>query len=359
MSLPDFGALAPDLVFQAADQAASSCFALLDDSSASASHPTSRLYTGYAGELGCPNATHLSPWLNALQQALEAGWHVVLLMDYELGQADGPAASDRLEQVRTAPGRALLFARCQLLGATEVSAWLADKVDSISADATVEPAGIAQCHHSVSEHEFMEALARIHDYLRSGDTYQVNYTYRLQAEAYGSPLALYQRLRARQPVPYGALITLPEGAAVLSLSPELFIHHEHGRLTARPMKGTAAASADVRLNAAAAEALTSDPKTRAENLMIVDLLRNDLGRIAQPGSIAVPDLFTVEQHGQVLQVTSTVTARLQPEVSLAQVLAALYPCGSVTGAPKHRTMQIIAELETTPRGLYTGAIGWL
>jgi para-aminobenzoate synthetase/4-amino-4-deoxychorismate lyase len=159
-------------------------------------------------------------------------------------------------------------------------------------------------------------------------------------------------------VPYGALISLPDGRAVLSMSPELFIRHEQGELIARPMKGTSAASGIAEQDAIRAMELAADTKNRAENLMIVDLLRSDLGRVAAVGSVRVPDLFEVKRYGSVLQMTSTVRARLRPEVTLAELLAALYPCGSITGAPKRRTMQIIRELELQPRGIYTGAIGW-
>lgn len=176
---------------------------------------------------------------------------------------------------------------------------------------------------------------------------------------FGSPVALYRRLRARQPVRYGALIALPGGAWVLSCSPELFVEKQGATLRARPMKGTAPRSDDPATDRGAAEFLGSDPKNRAENVMIVDLLRNDLSRVAQTGSVNVPALFSVEPYASVWQMTSTVEAALRPGTSFAGILRALFPCGSITGAPKHRTMQLIDELESTPRGLYTGAIGWL
>jgi para-aminobenzoate synthetase/4-amino-4-deoxychorismate lyase len=142
------------------------------------------------------------------------------------------------------------------------------------------------------------------------------------------------------------------------VSPELFVRHDGGRLLARPMKGTAPASEDDSVNAARAASLAQDPKNRAENLMIVDLLRNDLGRVARTGSVEVPALFEVHRYSSVLQMTSTVEARLAG-VGLPEIFAALYPCGSITGAPKRRTMEIIDELEPDPRGVYTGAIGWM
>ncbi|MBY0571019.1 MAG: chorismate-binding protein, partial [Burkholderiaceae bacterium] len=162
----------------------------------------------------------------------------------------------------------------------------------------------------------------------------------------------------RQPVPYGALIYMPEGDIVLSMSPELFIRHQQGNLYAKPMKGTAAATGDTLRDQQLAKELAADTKNRAENLMIVDLLRNDLGRIADIGSVQVPQLFEVNRFSSVLQMTSTIHARLRPELGLADILNALFPCGSITGAPKHRTMQIIREVEPAARDLYTGAIGW-
>jgi para-aminobenzoate synthetase/4-amino-4-deoxychorismate lyase len=242
-----------------------------------------------------------------------------------------------------------------LLSQAEVASWLA----ACSA-ADPAPAGIADVRANVDQAQFTSAIGRIRDYIAAGDTYQVNYTYRLRFDAFGSIFALYERLRARQPVPYGALVALDDGTAVLSLSPELFVRHENGELTARPMKGTAPAAAggDEAENAKRAAALAADTKNRAENLMIVDLLRNDIGRIAQTGTVEVPALFEVRRYSSVLQMTSTVRAKLRSGVDMAGIFDALYPCGSITGAPKRRTMEIISELETAPRGLYTGAIGW-
>ncbi len=324
------------------------CFALLDDCDASEAEPRSRLYTAHVGTLVCTQPQDLEGMWAALMDALDKGRHAVGLFSYELGaQMQGIAA----RAPAGFPSRILLFERCERLSAAQVDAWLEQQSSGTG------PAGIANLRPSVGEAGFQQAIARIHTYLEAGDTYQVNYSYRLRFDAYGSLPLLYRRLRQRQPVPYGAFIVLPEGGAVLSLSPELFIRHMGGRLQARPMKGTAAASGDAGQDAARAAALAADAKNRAENLMIVDLLRNDLGRIAVPGSVSVPRLFQVDRYDSVLQMTSTVTATLRPEASLAECFAALFPCGSITGAPKRRTMEIIRELETDARGLYTGAIG--
>ncbi|AWL05349.1 aminodeoxychorismate synthase component I [Massilia oculi] len=323
-------------------------FALLDDARAT-QEARSRLYSGHAGTLRCEDAAGWPRLVAALSQALQSGLHAVPLLSYELGA--------HLEGLPARPlagplAQVLLFNHCERMTGEQVASWLATR----SMD--LEPAGVAGIAANVDEARFTEAIDRIRDYIAAGDTYQVNYTWRLRFDAFGSLLALYTRLRARQPVPYGALVTLPGGGAVLSFSPELFVRHEAGMLVARPMKGTAPASGDVDIDAARAQALAQDTKNRAENLMIVDLLRNDLGRVAQTGSVEVPALFDVQRYGAVLQMTSTVQARLRLDAGLEEIFKALYPCGSITGAPKRRTMEIIHELEPDARGIYTGAIGW-
>jgi len=324
------------------------CFALLDDCEATAAAPRSRLYSEHTGTLSCTTREEFPALLQQMQQALLAGQYAVGLFSYELGAAMHGIAPREGEQ---APAEVLLFASCEQLSAEQVGLWLEKRAADM-------PAGVANVHADTDDMQFRAALARIHNYIAAGDTYQVNYSYRLHFDAYGPPFALYRRLRARQPVPYGALIGLPDGRCVLSLSPELFVRHERGALTVRPMKGTAAADGNAEHDARGAGALAADAKNRAENLMIVDLLRNDLGRIAQTGSVRADRLFDVRRYGGVLQMTSTVTAQLRKDVSLPQIFDALYPCGSITGAPKHRTMQIIRELEASPRKLYTGALGW-
>jgi para-aminobenzoate synthetase component 1 len=202
------------------------------------------------------------------------------------------------------------------------------------------------------------AFARVAAYIRAGDIYQANLTMPLRGRWSGAPAALYARLAARQPVGHGALVALP-GATLASRSPELFFALDGaGGIEARPMKGTAARDADPARDARAAAALARDEKNRAENLMIVDLLRNDISRIAEIGSVRVPELFAVESYATVHQMVSRVVGRLRPGVRLSEVFAALFPCGSVTGAPKIRAMEIIRELEPWPRDAYCGAIGW-
>ena len=202
----------------------------------------------------------------------------------------------------------------------------------------------------------MAKVARVLDLIAAGDVYQVNLTFPIHFDYGGDPLALYGAMRARQPVTYGGMIRLDD-LAVLSVSPELWIDVRAGIAATRPMKGTAARGADAAADRAAAADLAADPKQRAENLMIVDLLRNDLARISEADSVRVPALFTVETYPGFHTLTSMVTSRLPAGVGLAEVFAALFPCGSIVGAPKIRAAEIIGDLEPAPRGVYTGAIG--
>ncbi|MFZ6871954.1 aminodeoxychorismate synthase component I [Undibacterium sp. Di27W] len=328
---------------------AGECFALLDD--AHAQEAQSRFYCDLQSVLVCSTAQEWPAlWRNA-ELALQQGSFAVALLSYESGaQLQGIA-----EYAAPAVSRILLFRQCHILDSQQVAAFLQAQT---ACEDSAGVAGIAGIKANVDASQFEEGIARVRDYITAGDTYQVNYTYRLHFDSYGTPLALYSRLRQRQPVPYGALICLPDGEAVVSLSPELFVRQQQGKLVARPMKGTAAATGDAVQDQRLAAELAADSKNRAENLMIVDLLRNDLGRIAKTGTVRVPSLFDVKRFSSVLQMTSTVEADLQDGLDLGQILTALFPCGSITGAPKHRTMQIIRELEAEPRGLYTGAIGW-
>lgn len=333
-------------------------FALLDDCDASAARRSSRLYTGFAHERVCADPAQLEAVCEAAESDARRGLHAIVLADYEFGRhlLGGASVPSFKTQHGDATLRFLLFERCEKLSRDEVDAWLV-KQDGDLAEPSV--AGTANVRESVEPAEFNAAIGAIHAALRDGESYQVNYTYRLGFDVFGPPIALYRRLRARQPVRYGALIAMPGNGWVLSCSPELFVEKQNATLRARPMKGTAPRSADPSADRGAAEFLGNDPKNRAENVMIVDLLRNDLSRVAQTGSVKVPALFSVEPYASVWQMTSTVEAALRPGTSFAAIVRALFPCGSITGAPKHRTMQLIDELESTPRGLYTGAIGWL
>ncbi|HGG9636874.1 TPA: chorismate-binding protein [Neisseria meningitidis] len=288
--------------------------------------------------------------LDALDGALQKGWqkgrHAVLFADYGFGLPLMGMESER-------GGNLALhwFADCADIDA---ASWLARHSDGL-------PAGISTPQPSVSETDYLDRIRQIHEAIRRGDTYQINYTTRLHLQAYGNPVSLYRRLR--QPVPYAVLSHLPDAegqsAWTLCFSPELFLNiASNGTISTEPMKGTAPILGDGQDERRAAE-LQADPKNRAENVMIVDLLRNDLGKIAQTGKVCVPEPFKVSRFGSVWQMTSTIRAQALPHTSFADILRAAFPCGSITGAPKKMSMQIIESLEAEPRGLYTGSIGYL
>ena len=288
--------------------------------------------------------------LDALDGVLQKGWqkglYAVLFADYGFGLPLMGVDSGR-------GGNLALhwFADCADIDA---ESWLAQHSDDL-------PAGISTPQSSVSEADYLNHIRQIHEAIRRGDTYQINYTTRLHLQAYGNPVSLYRRLR--QPVPYAVLSHLPDAegqsAWTLCFSPELFLKiASDGTISTEPMKGTAPILGDGQDERRAAE-LQTDPKNRAENVMIVDLLRNDLGKIAQTGKVCVPEPFKVSRFGSVWQMTSTIQAQALPNTSFADILRAAFPCGSITGAPKKMSMQIIESLETEARGLYTGSIGYL
>lgn len=325
------------------------CFALLDDAQSKGTQ--SRLYTELLTSLQCDSADAWDTMWSKAETYLAQGFHLLALLQYETGAQLHTINARPPHFGAASASQILVFQQCQLIDHEAVAQLLQQHCDT-------HTAGLRQLHANVDEAEFTRAIKTIRNYIAAGDSYQVNYTYRLHFQSYGSVIALYRALRERQPVPYAALIVLPDQSAILSLSPELFIRHQDGKLKASPMKGTAAASGDAQEDEARANALQNDVKNRAENLMIVDLLRNDLGRIARTGSVRVPALFQVQRFSSVLQMTSDIEADLRDELGYAQIMAALFPCGSITGAPKRRTMEIIREIESTDRGIYTGAIGW-
>ncbi len=210
--------------------------------------------------------------------------------------------------------------------------------------------------------QYEAAVRAAQERIARGDIYQVNLTHRLAARATGNPYALFEHLCARSPAPGAAFLDAGFGAggrAVLSASPELFLQVQGREISTRPIKGTRPRSRDPQEDTRLACELQTDPKEIAELVMITDLERNDLGRVCEYGSVHAPDLLRLEKFAQVQHLVSTVTGRLRPEVSAVRALAACFPGGSITGAPKKTAMEAIAALEPEPRGLYTGALGWL
>ena len=211
----------------------------------------------------------------------------------------------------------------------------------------------------IEKADWLRMVHRAQVYIAAGDIYQVNLTFPVRLPVAGHPLALFAHLFDAAASPHGGVVHDGAGRWWLSFSPELFFRLEGGRLLARPMKGTAARAPGLDEDRQAALALAADPKNRAENLMITDLLRNDLGRVAATGSVRTSGLFDIETYPSVHQMTSSIEARLGEGLDAVDVLTALYPCGSITGAPKIRAIEILRELEPFPRGLYCGAMGWL
>ena len=331
---------------------------LLDDAQSSRAHPSSRLYenplqcwTTYPQSSHSETIASVDQCLRSINEALRQGEYVVAVFAYELGlyihQIDQPITVDKKNHPLI---QAWSFKSYESLSKEDVDAFITKQARTLETESQV--AGVANLHFSIDEAQFHSDIETIQEYIRNGDTYQINHTFRITGEVYGDPLALYSRLRSRQPGRFGAFIE-GDSSYILSQSPELFIQKQGSTLKAMPMKGTASALSD------SAERLSADAKNQAENVMIVDLLRNDLSRLALPGTVTVPELFEVARYGDVLQMTSTVQAEIKPGIELRDVLNAVFPCGSVTGAPKKRSMQIIQELEPQDRGYYCGALGWL
>jgi para-aminobenzoate synthetase/4-amino-4-deoxychorismate lyase len=331
---------------------------LLDDAQSTAANPSSRHYENplhYWRILPSGNeerdAVLTQDCLAEISLALSRGEFLVAAFAYELGRQFHQLSGRTHSKLATHPLiEAWSFKDYHKLSKEMVDALIEHHLAQL--DPTQNIAGVLDVQESLDEKQFATDIARIQEYIRSGDSYQINHTYRITGKTYGSPLALYSRLRERQPGRFGAYLA-HDGNYLLSQSPELFISREGDTLKAMPMKGTANALSEM------ASALSEDPKNQAENVMIVDLLRNDLGRVSLPGTISVPNLFEVARHGDVLQMTSTVLGKAKPNTSVLDILKAVFPCGSVTGAPKKRSMEIIQELEPMDRAYYCGALGWL
>ena len=318
-------------------------FALLDD----AVRDCATLYDDYV-ESRFLQADTLHGLDGLLQQGWQRGLHVVLWADYAFGHP--------LQHLSPQPDACLAlhwFRKCETVA--EPEKWLQSRYPDHA------PAGISTPTSHTGKADYLHAVGEIQAAIARGDTYQINYTTRLQLQSYGHPAQLYRRLR--QPVPYAALAHLPDHKQqpgwTLSFSPELYVNiASDGLITTEPMKGTAPVLGDGG-DEARAQALHADPKNRAENIMIVDLLRNDLGKIATTGGVRVPAPFQVRRFGSVWQMTTAIEAQAKPHTGAADIFRAAFPCGSITGAPKRMSMQIIDALETSPRGLYTGSIGYL
>ena len=323
-------------------------YVLLDDSLTPGGR--SLLYSDPVDVIAVSDPEDIEQGLDAIAAGVAEGLHATGFFSYELGYCFEPRLRELLPENRDVPLFWIgLFGAPQPLDDAATRAWL-------EANGGAERAQISDLNLSWSREEYARAFAEVLDYIAAGDVYQINLTLKYHFAFAGDPVALYAALRRKQRVAYGGMIATPD-LHVLSFSPELFFRREGKQIATRPMKGTAPRGRTPREDSRLKTWLAMDEKQRAENLMIVDLLRNDLGRVAKIGSVEVTDLFTVETYRSVHQMTSGVRAELRADMGLQETLRALFPCGSVTGAPKVRAMEIIRELEAAPRGVYTGSMG--
>jgi len=353
---------------------------LLESASGNA-FPFSRLFIAPQRVLVARKAPELTTLLAEMEAAVAADQFCAGYFAYECGQAFEPKAALRRAESFSDQAQPPCLAwfgvyeRCFLfdhhsgafldgdppgLEALKIAPKLGAPGLAFETGETSTP--IPQFELALTERQYAQRIAAIHEWIRSGDVYQLNFTVPLRIETAARPAQLYRQLRRRQSAPYSAFLHCQTGQRVLCFSPELFFRIDREgatrRITTQPMKGTAQRGRTTNEDRAQAVWLRNDSKNRAENLMIVDLLRNDLGRLCRFGSVRVDQLFAVERYPTLWQMTSTVSGELRPEIGLQQLLHALFPCGSITGAPKLRAMQLIDELEAEPRGIYTGAIGF-
>jgi para-aminobenzoate synthetase component 1 len=320
-------------------------FVLFDDARVVGAAPA-RLYRDPVEIVRADTLAQVQPALDRLAEAKDDGLHAAGYLTYEAGFA----LEGRLARKAPATHGPLLwfglFDGCRFVDPGDVPALLP------SADG----AAAGPPRPLIDQVAYAAAFAEVAERIRAGEIYQANLTFPCDVALSGDPRAIYAAIRPRARAGYGGIVH-DGGRWLLSFSPELFFTLVRGQMTARPMKGTATRGADPARDAAAVAALVDDPKQRAENLMIVDLLRNDLSRVSCAGSVSVPELFKVETYPTVHQMISTVRARLLPGLSAVDVLRAIFPCGSITGAPKLQAMDVIRAVEPHPRGPYTGAIG--
>ncbi len=320
-------------------------FVLFDDARATGALP-SRLYTHPVKSITAHYADQLPALFAELRSAKADGLHCAGYISYEAGLALEQGLSLDIPYSNVPLAWFGIFDSYQEIAPADVLGLLPP-----AAGAWISP-----ITPTLLQSEYAQSFDRIQDYIKAGDIYQANLTFRATADYQGNPLALYSAIRPKAAAGYGGIVWT--GAQwLLSFSPELFFAMKDGRVTTKPMKGTAKRGTDQASDKAAATLLRTDPKQRAENLMIVDLLRNDLSRVCTAGSVEVPDLFRIESYPTVHQMTSTVTGNLQSDKDAIDVIEAIFPCGSITGAPKIRAMQIIDEVENSPRGAYCGSIG--
>ena len=308
-----------------------------------------RVLSGLRARITATHKEDLPLAFKQIEAARAEGAWIALLLEYELGEWLEPALSVTTYVEDTAPRlTALVFDSMHV-----ESPWQAEHADRPDTEAC-----IISIRPQLSQDQYIARIAQIHQWIEQGEVYQINTTFPLAVETMGSAESLYRTIAPQHPAAFSAFIQ-DGSSSILSFSPELFLERTGQTLTTRPMKGTAPRESDPVKDEQARLTLQSSQKNRAENLMIVDLLRNDLGRVATPGTVQAGPLFSLEKYPSVWTMTSTVQAEIPADTTLEDILTALFPCGSVTGAPKLAAMQRIQQTEPTPRGLYCGSIGWL
>jgi len=327
-------------------------FVLLDDARSGDARPA-RLFRAPNEVIVARRGEDLAPALDRIETLRQSGLHLAGALAYEAGLALEPRLAHRAPPRTGAAGPLLWFGafeRCEELAPAAVGPWLAEQASGDAALGPLDPA--------LSAGSYERAFAAVAEAIAAGDIYQANLTFPLAGSYRGDPLALYAALRGSGGAGHGGVLF--DGSHwLLSLSPELFFALSGDTATVSPMKGTRPRDADPAADARAAAALAASAKDRAENLMIVDLMRNDLSRVAVPGTVRVEAPFTVESYPTVHQLVSTVTAQLAPGRTALDLVRALFPCGSITGAPKIRAMELIDAIERDARGPYCGALGHL
>lgn len=330
----------------------SDCYALLEDSKSSAAESKNLLFTDPQHEIIATTQDELTEALEKLESCRKKGLFLCGYLSYEAGYS---FLDKNIKNKH--PDQPLLY----FIAFKKMDHLSREEINTVFSSKELYPESQLCLHDlalNVTKEHYLKSIDTIKKYIEAGDTYQINYTIKYKFILQGNAASLYQALRQTQPVEFGALLNFPK-AKVVSLSPELFIKKKSDIITSKPMKGTAKRGADKKEDDKIIEFLKNDPKTLSENVMIVDLIRNDFGRICEIGSVHVNNLFQVQTFKTIHQVISTVKGTLKKKLDFKQILHALFPCGSITGAPKIRTMEIINELETEPRGIYTGAIGYL
>jgi para-aminobenzoate synthetase / 4-amino-4-deoxychorismate lyase len=337
-------------------------FVLLETTKVKEGEKTSLLFTDPVERLICKGKDNPFYFLDQVQKKLDQGWYLAGWFAYEFGYLTEPVFSAQSQLISNEIVANLGVFPKPAEYDHNLKTPLHGTGFSNTAGERLNPHNSGyktfNIHPDKKEIDYLAAIKAIKEYIAAGDTYQVNFTLKLLFDFHGSPIEFYKTLRENQSVSYGAYIQSEE-KQTMSFSPELFFRKSGTTCTVRPMKGTLKRGRTLVEDNEYAKYLSSDSKNRSENVMIVDLLRNDLGRLAQMGSVHVSSLFDVETYETLHQMTSTITGQLKDDITLPSLFKALFPCGSVTGAPKIRTMEIIQELESSPRGVYTGAIGYL